>query len=601
MANKNKRRKAYRAGGITKVYTDRGDGQKARIGALLGAAASVWGGMQAAKAQQEAADTKAGMIADERSALDARRSDIEQNGLPPIPGLKPEVSPTLDIETAAIPGRFKPVEDVSTEALDKQRELQSQKMSEAVKSVTKSAGTKGALGLGNLLRAGREGDVAIMKDQMEADERTRQLEKNQEQTIASMQNSAQMSKAGQEFQSNQALSQATMAELSAQGAKEDALLSAEFANVNEQAQAQAASNSALANAIGSVASMLPFKEGGRVPKEDKHKPFNTGGMNLEKVHLDSYYGRAKNFKNMANTGTVLNIHPNVVTNKQYNQGENLLPADQPDVTPGEFSHGTNPIDIVQEGEKIGEMTGGEVIMPNKNVNQLKDMLAAGNKEGVSNLMGRLINRWEKEAMGDSNKSLDNNGAPVQKAFFGKLVKKAKGALKKFGETKVGGFMGKIAKASPVGMLADKIAGKETMAEEAAAALVGGDAIDAEGETMNPMMKAKQEAMLAAGMDPSAMMGQGMLGGMMGGMPGMGMAGGMPGVMAKIPKDPRMGGMGVMAQGVGATNPMVAQAQALAAQGMSKDPMMQAQMGRKGMRVKAYAGGGIKGHAKALKK
>ena len=579
MANKNKRRKAYRAGGITKVYTDRGGEKKAFIGALVSTAANIWGGMQAAKAQQEAADTKAGMIATERQELLDRRERIEEEGLPPIPGLKPEVSPTLDIETAAIPGRFKPVEDVSTEALDKQRELQSQKMSEAVKSVTKSAGTKGALGLGNLLRAGREGDAAIMKDQMEADERTRQLEKNQEQTIASMQNSAQMSKAGQEFQANQALSQATMAELSAQGAKEDALLSAEFANVNEQAQAQAAGNSALANAIGSVASMLPFKEGGRVQKKEGHKSFNTGGMNLEKVHLDSYYGRAKNFKNMANTGTVLNIHPNVVSTKQYNQGENLLPADQPDVTPGEFSHGTNPIDIVQAGEKIGEMTGGEVIMPNKNVNQLKDMLAAGNKEGVSNLMNRLITRWEKEAMEDSNKSLDNNGAPVQKAFLGKLVKKAKGALQNFSQTKVGGLLGKVAGASPIGMLAKKIAGGDASADEAAAAAVEGTGIQAEGTAMTPAMLAKQEAMLAAGMDPSMMMktgmpGMGLMGSVMGVAPGGGMAGGM---------DPTQMQQALVAKKMAQADPTI-QAQMGAGQAMA--------MGRKGMKVKAYAGGGM---------
>jgi hypothetical protein len=32
------------------------------------------------------------------------------------------------------------------------------------------------------------------------------------------------------------------------------------------------------------------------------------------------------------------------------------------VTGGKFSHKTNPIDIIQKGEKIGEMTGGEVIL-----------------------------------------------------------------------------------------------------------------------------------------------------------------------------------------------------------------------------------------------
>jgi len=32
------------------------------------------------------------------------------------------------------------------------------------------------------------------------------------------------------------------------------------------------------------------------------------------------------------------------------------------MTGGKFSHKTNPIDIVQKGKKVGEMTGGEVIL-----------------------------------------------------------------------------------------------------------------------------------------------------------------------------------------------------------------------------------------------
>ena len=32
------------------------------------------------------------------------------------------------------------------------------------------------------------------------------------------------------------------------------------------------------------------------------------------------------------------------------------------ITPGEFSHDNNPIDIVQDGAKVGEMTGGEAIL-----------------------------------------------------------------------------------------------------------------------------------------------------------------------------------------------------------------------------------------------
>jgi hypothetical protein len=32
------------------------------------------------------------------------------------------------------------------------------------------------------------------------------------------------------------------------------------------------------------------------------------------------------------------------------------------ITEGKFDHKTNPIDIIRSGKKIGEMTGGEVVL-----------------------------------------------------------------------------------------------------------------------------------------------------------------------------------------------------------------------------------------------
>ena len=32
------------------------------------------------------------------------------------------------------------------------------------------------------------------------------------------------------------------------------------------------------------------------------------------------------------------------------------------ITPGEFSHETNPIDMIKDGAKIGELTGGEAVL-----------------------------------------------------------------------------------------------------------------------------------------------------------------------------------------------------------------------------------------------
>lgn len=61
-------------------------------------------------------------------------------------------------------------------------------------------------------------------------------------------------------------------------------------------------------------------------------------------------------------------------------------------TPGEFSHDTNPIDIVQEGAKIGEMTGGEYIF---NPDQAEKLLELS-KEGDTELHKFLRNLLSKE-------------------------------------------------------------------------------------------------------------------------------------------------------------------------------------------------------------
>lgn len=61
-------------------------------------------------------------------------------------------------------------------------------------------------------------------------------------------------------------------------------------------------------------------------------------------------------------------------------------------TPGEFSHDTNPIDIVQEGAKIGEMTGGEYIF---NPDQAEKLLELS-KEGDTELHVFLRNLLSKE-------------------------------------------------------------------------------------------------------------------------------------------------------------------------------------------------------------
>ena len=66
------------------------------------------------------------------------------------------------------------------------------------------------------------------------------------------------------------------------------------------------------------------------------------------------------------------------------------------VTPGEFSHDKNPIDIVQEGTKIGEMTGGEYIFNPQQANKMMNEAGKGNSP-LHKFVRKTLNRFHKDA------------------------------------------------------------------------------------------------------------------------------------------------------------------------------------------------------------
>lgn len=78
-----------------------------------------------------------------------------------------------------------------------------------------------------------------------------------------------------------------------------------------------------------------------------------------------------------------------VLNQPMSEGGEL---DRAEKTPGKFNHEENPIDIVQEGDKIGEMTGGEYIF---NPEQAEELLELS-KEGDSELHEFVRNLLSKE-------------------------------------------------------------------------------------------------------------------------------------------------------------------------------------------------------------
>ena len=82
------------------------------------------------------------------------------------------------------------------------------------------------------------------------------------------------------------------------------------------------------------------------------------------------------------------------------------------VTPGDFDHNTNPIDMVQDGEKIGEATGGELILPPKDVEEIRDALKDGDKNAAFELMEDLVAKYDENVIGDDD-SEAQEGAKVQ--------------------------------------------------------------------------------------------------------------------------------------------------------------------------------------------
>lgn len=66
-------------------------------------------------------------------------------------------------------------------------------------------------------------------------------------------------------------------------------------------------------------------------------------------------------------------------------------------TPGEFSHKKNPIDVVQDGTKIAEMTGGEYIFNPEQMAAIKKLVASNEGNKLHSYMKSIIKKFEKKA------------------------------------------------------------------------------------------------------------------------------------------------------------------------------------------------------------
>ena len=75
-----------------------------------------------------------------------------------------------------------------------------------------------------------------------------------------------------------------------------------------------------------------------------------------------------------------------------------IESEEGGVTPGKFDHNSNPIDMVQDGEKIGEATGGELILPPDDVEAVRAALEGGDKDAAFELMQDLVAKYDENVI-----------------------------------------------------------------------------------------------------------------------------------------------------------------------------------------------------------
>jgi hypothetical protein len=110
-----------------------------------------------------------------------------------------------------------------------------------------------------------------------------------------------------------------------------------------------------------------------------------------------------------------------------------IDAEEGGVTPGEFDHDSNPIDMVQDGEKIGEATGGELILPPDDVEDIRMALQSKDKDSAFELMEKLVAKYDSnviEAEGEEPKEEEEEAPVANKGGYLEKVKARMGAYMK---------------------------------------------------------------------------------------------------------------------------------------------------------------------------
>jgi len=127
------------------------------------------------------------------------------------------------------------------------------------------------------------------------------------------------------------------------------------------------------------------------PKTDALTAMSNAAMQGTQQGLIDFTKQTKADK--AASFNIMEDESNVITDEMVDELDAIRPMEEGGIqkTPGEFSHDDNPIDIVQEGAKIGEMTGGEYIFNPEQAEEMRELSKDGDTE-LHEFVRNLLNK-----------------------------------------------------------------------------------------------------------------------------------------------------------------------------------------------------------------
>jgi hypothetical protein len=162
----------------------------------------------------------------------------------------------------------------------------------------------------------------------------------------------------------------------------------------ERTEAQAAITAGVQNVTSGLSDLVTAGTTGMEARADKKKttPKDTTPTSSPRTSNQVMVSQGENqLNNRRSQKTINNIYDLEEQERAAINSVGKMAKGGVQKTPGAFSHNTNPIDIMKDGAKIGEMTGGEYIFNPNQAKQLKKLSKSGSSP-LHKFVNSLLNK-----------------------------------------------------------------------------------------------------------------------------------------------------------------------------------------------------------------